>query len=147
MRAEELILLRHHAFPILSREKPHCCSHCCWCAGLMREMMLLLPELWQSCLLWDKVQLLENKQHVQSKLSAAMHSREDSSEPQTHRDSFTLRLQLEGNPVFCLKVMWFMAFGMCSKAPTCHMWPLQGCASIPAFYCADTAAFRWKEML
>lgn len=116
-------MLRHHAFPILSREKPHCCSHCCCCAGLMREMMLLLPELWQSCLLRDKVQLLENKQHVQSKLSAAMHSRENSSEPQTHRDSFTLRLQLEGNPVFCLKVMWFMAFGMCSKALTCHMWP------------------------
>lgn len=115
-------MLRHHAFPILSREKPHCCSHCCWCAGLMREMMLLLPELWQSCLLRDKVQLLENKQHVQSKLSAAMHSRENSSEPQTHRDFFTLRLQ-QGNPVFCLKVMWFMAFGMCSKALTCHMWP------------------------
>lgn len=95
--------------------------------------MLLLPKPWQSCLLKDKVQLLENKQHVQSRLSAAGHSRglvlkEDSTEPQTHRDSFTPRLQLERNSVFCLKVMWFMAFGMCSKALMCHMWP-------PAWLC------------
>lgn len=60
--------------------------------------MLSLPKLGQSCLLRDKVQLLENQQHVQSKLSAAGPSRalvlkEDSSEPQTQSDSFTPRLQ------------------------------------------------------
>lgn len=90
--------------------------------------MLLLHKLWHSCLLRDKVQPLENKQHAQSKLSAAGHSKglvlkEESSESQTQGDSFTPRLLLGRSAVFCLKVMWFMVFGMCSKALMCHMWP------------------------
>lgn len=47
----------------------------------------------------------------------------DSSEPQTHRDSSTPRLQLARNPVLCLKVMYFMVVQMRAKAPVCHTWP------------------------
>lgn len=71
------------------------------------------------------MQLLRNKQQGQGRLPTTGHSlssrlKEDSSEPQTHRDSSTPRLQLERNSGLCLKVMCFMAFEMCTKA---LMWP------------------------
>lgn len=89
--------------------------------------MLLLAKLWQLCLQWDSMQLLENEQQVQGRLLVVGRPlgwglKEDSSEPQTCRDSFTLRLQGERNPVLYLKVMCFTAFEMCVKA-LCHMWP------------------------
>lgn len=90
--------------------------------------MLVLPELRQPCLLRDGVQLLENQQQVRGRLPATGHSlglglKEDSSEPQTHRDSSTPRLKPERNLGLCLKVTCFMAFEMCAKALMCHMWP------------------------
>lgn len=109
--------------------------------------MLLLPKPWQSRLLRDKVQLLESKQRGQSRLSAAGHSRdlvlkEDSSE--THLYSgFNCRETQFSACRLCGS--WLSECVLKLLCVTCG--PLHGCAGIPAFYCADTPAFRWKEVV
>lgn len=65
-----LLLLRHCAFPILSRENPSVASAIAGVRGdasLAQTVALLSPE--------GQSAVLENKQHVHSKLSAAGHSR------------------------------------------------------------------------
>lgn len=49
--------------------------------------------------------------------------KQDSSEPQTRRDSSTPRLQPARNPVLCLEVTYFMAFQKCVTALLCYTWP------------------------
>lgn len=49
--------------------------------------------------------------------------KQDSSEPRTHRDTSTPRLQSARNPVLCLEVMYFMAFQKCVTALLCYTWP------------------------
>lgn len=107
-----------------------------------------VAALWT--VLWDSRQLPENKQQVQGRLPAAGRSlgwglKEDSSKPQTYRDSSTLQLQVERNPVLYLKVLWLLKCVLKLMCVICG--PLHGCASIPGFYCADIPAFRWKRMM
>lgn len=47
--------------------------------------------------------------------------KQDSSEPRTHRDTSTPRLQAARNPVLCLEVTYFMAFQKCVTALLLHV--------------------------